>query len=81
MLDISDFIIKIRKIGTKKLVYISKVEKGPIGSKAVAVADKIHNLESLCWAYSEQGIVLISSKFRENQPNKIINRALTFLYI
>lgn len=39
----------------KKKKYIETVRKGPEGAKAVALADKIHNLESLLAAYAEQG--------------------------
>jgi guanosine-3',5'-bis(diphosphate) 3'-pyrophosphohydrolase len=39
----------------KKMKYIESVRKGPVGAKAVAVADKIHNLESLLAEHKEQG--------------------------
>ncbi|OGX05664.1 MAG: hypothetical protein A2Z88_10865 [Omnitrophica WOR_2 bacterium GWA2_47_8] len=39
----------------KKKKYIETVRQGPEGAKAVAVADKIHNLESLFAAYERQG--------------------------
>jgi (p)ppGpp synthase/HD superfamily hydrolase len=39
----------------KKKNYIEAVRRGPEGAKAVAVADKIHNLESLMIAYQEKG--------------------------
>ncbi len=54
----------------KKKAYIAKVEKGPVGAKAVAIADKIHNLESLCWAYSEQG-PKIWKKFNRGREKKL----------
>jgi len=39
----------------KKLRYIETVRNGPEGAKAVAIADKIHNAESLLNAYVEVG--------------------------
>lgn len=39
----------------KKKKYIETVRNGNEGAKAVAVADKIHNLESLLIAYQKQG--------------------------
>lgn len=39
----------------KKLKYIETVRQGPDGAKAVCVADKIHNLESLILAHQEEG--------------------------
>lgn len=39
----------------KKKQYIESVRNGPEGAKAVCIADKIHNLESLIAAYKEQG--------------------------
>jgi (p)ppGpp synthase/HD superfamily hydrolase len=39
----------------KKLHYIETVRNGPEGAKAVATADKVHNMESLLLAYGEQG--------------------------
>jgi (p)ppGpp synthase/HD superfamily hydrolase len=39
----------------KKSAYIDSVRTGPEGALAVALADKVHNLESLIAAYTEQG--------------------------
>ena len=39
----------------KKRAYVESVRNGPEGAIAVAVADKVHNLESLLAAYAEQG--------------------------
>jgi (p)ppGpp synthase/HD superfamily hydrolase len=39
----------------KKKNYVEAIRRGPEGAKAVAVADKIHNLESLMIAYREKG--------------------------
>lgn len=39
----------------KKIKYVETVRSGPEGARAVSVADKIHNLESLFQAYSVQG--------------------------
>jgi hypothetical protein len=39
----------------KKKKYVETVRNDPEGAKAVAVADKTHNLESLLIAYAEQG--------------------------
>ncbi len=54
----------------KKKQYIKTVENGPKGAKAVAVADKIHNLESLLLAYQEQGPKLWS-KFNRGKDQKL----------
>ncbi len=40
---------------SKKKKYIETVRNGSEGAKAVATADKVHNLESLLIAYEEQG--------------------------
>jgi len=42
----------------KKLAYIESVKQSPEGAKAVATADKIHNLRDLLNAYEEQGEAL-----------------------
>ncbi len=39
----------------KKRAYIESVRMAGIGAKAVALADKVHNAESLLVAYSDQG--------------------------
>jgi len=39
----------------KKKKYIESLREGSEGAKAVATADKIHNIESLMIAYQEQG--------------------------
>ncbi|MGB9680925.1 MAG: HD domain-containing protein, partial [Minisyncoccia bacterium] len=54
----------------KKKKYIETVRKGSEGAKAVAVADKIHNLESLLIAYEEQGPELWK-KFNRGKEQKI----------
>lgn len=54
----------------KKMKYIESVRKGPEGAKAVAVADKIHNLESLLTAYKEQGIN-VWKKFNQGKDKKV----------
>jgi len=54
----------------KKLQYIETVRQGPVGAKAVCVADKIHNLECIFIAYDVQGDVLWS-KFNRGKEQKI----------
>ncbi len=54
----------------KKKKYIETVRNGPEGAKAVAVADKIHNLESLFMAYESQGPA-IWKKFNRGKDKKI----------
>ena len=54
----------------KKKKYIETVRAGSDGAKAVAVADKIHNLESLLLAYSEQGPELWK-KFNRGKEQKL----------
>ncbi len=54
----------------KKKQYIETVRKGPEGAKAVCIADKIHNLESLLAAYKEQGPDLFN-KFNRGRKEKI----------
>ena len=39
----------------KKVTYIESVRNGSEGVKAVATADKVHNMESLLLAFDEQG--------------------------
>jgi (p)ppGpp synthase/HD superfamily hydrolase len=54
----------------KKKKYIETVRNGPEGAKAVCVADKIHNLESLLIAYIEQGPKLWQ-KFNRGKEKKL----------
>lgn len=54
----------------KKKKYIETVKNGPDGAKAVALADKIHNLESLLIAYSQQGPDLWK-KFNRGKDQKV----------
>jgi len=54
----------------KKSKYVETVRNGSEGAKAVAVADKIHNLESLLLAYSEQGPELWK-KFNRGKEQKL----------
>jgi len=54
----------------KKKKYIETVRNGPEGAKAVAVADKIHNLESLLIAHTEQGPELWK-KFNRGKDKKV----------
>jgi len=54
----------------KKKKYIESVRKGPEGAKAVATADKIHNLESLLIAYTKQGPSLWK-RFDRGKKDKI----------
>lgn len=54
----------------KKLKYIDSVRNGPEGAKAVCVADKIHNLQSLLTAYKIQG-PKIWSKFNRGKQQKL----------
>ncbi|MEK7166296.1 MAG: HD domain-containing protein [Patescibacteria group bacterium] len=54
----------------KKKKYIETVRSGPEGARAVAVADKIHNLESLIIAHAEQGPELWK-KFNRGKEQKL----------
>ena len=54
----------------KKKKYIETVKKGSVEAKAVATADKIHNLESLLAAYEEQG-PKIWQKFNRGKEQKV----------
>lgn len=54
----------------KKKKYVERVRTGSVGAKAVAVADKIHNLESLLTAYAEQGPSLWL-RFNRGQAEKL----------
>lgn len=54
----------------KKKKYVETVRAGSDGAKAVAVADKIHNLESLLLAYLEQGSELWK-KFNRGKEQKL----------
>jgi len=54
----------------KKKKYVESVRNGPDAAKAVAVADKIHNLESLLIAHSEQGAALWK-KFNRGKEKKL----------
>ena len=54
----------------KKKKYVETVRAGSDGAKAVAVADKIHNLESLLLAYLEQGPELWK-KFNRGKEQKL----------
>lgn len=54
----------------KKKQYIETVKNGPDGAKAVCVADKIHNLESLLNAYQDQGID-VWKKFNRGKDKKV----------
>jgi len=77
--ELGDKVLKIVKSVTndetlvweeKKKKYIETVKKGSIESKAVATADKIHNLESLLTAYEEQG-PKIWQKFNRGKEQKV----------
>ncbi|MFA6307142.1 MAG: HD domain-containing protein [Patescibacteria group bacterium] len=54
----------------KKKKYVETVRDGSEGAKAVAVADKIHNLESLLIAHAEQGSDLWK-KFNRGKEQKL----------
>lgn len=54
----------------KKKKYVETVRDGSEGAKAVAVADKIHNLESLLIAHEEQGPDLWK-KFNRGKEQKL----------
>jgi len=54
----------------EKKKYIETVRAGSDGAKAVALADKIHNLESLFIAYTEQGSI-IWKRFNRGKDKKI----------
>lgn len=54
----------------KKKKYVESVRNGSEGAKAIAVADKIHNLESLLIAHAEQGPKLWK-KFNRGKEQKL----------
>ena len=54
----------------KKKKYVESVRHGPEGAKAVAVADKIHNIESLLIAHSAQGPG-VWQKFNRGKEQKL----------
>lgn len=54
----------------KKEKYIETVRIGPVGAKAVCVADKIHNLTCLLEAYKEQG-PSVWKKFNRGKDKKL----------
>ncbi|MEN9389991.1 MAG: hypothetical protein RLZZ283_91 [Candidatus Parcubacteria bacterium] len=54
----------------KKLKYVETVRAGSDDAKAVATADKIHNMESLVMAYQEHGEALWT-KFNANKEKKL----------
>ena len=54
----------------KKTKYIESVRNGSDGAKAVATADKVHNMESLLIAYGEQG-PKIWEHFNKGKEKKI----------
>ncbi len=54
----------------KKRHYIETVRNGTEAAKAVSVADKIHNIETLLVAYEEQGVNLWQ-KFNRGRDQKI----------
>jgi len=54
----------------KKKKYVESVRNASEGAKAVAVADKIHNLESLFIAYEEQGPALWK-RFNRGKDKKV----------
>jgi len=54
----------------KKKKYVESVRRGPEGAKAVAVADKIHNLESLLLIHAQHGPA-IWKKFNRGKDQKL----------
>ena len=54
----------------RKRRYVEKVKRGKESVKAVSIADKIHNMESLLRAYNEQGEVLWD-KFNQGKEKKL----------
>lgn len=54
----------------KKLKYIETVRKGPEESKAIAVADKIHNLECLIAVHAKDG-PKIWKRFNRGKEKKV----------
>lgn len=54
----------------KRKKYVESVRHGSVAAKAVAVADKIHNLDSLLIAYEEQGPGLWQ-RFNRGKEQKI----------
>lgn len=54
----------------RKKIYIEKVKNASIETKAVAIADKIHNLESLIAGHKDMGPI-IWTKFNRGREQKI----------
>ena len=54
----------------RKKIYIEKVKNASVETKAVAIADKIHNLESLLAGHKDMGPV-IWTKFNRGREQKI----------
>lgn len=54
----------------KKMEYVESVRRGQVGAKAVAVADKIHNVESLLIDYKKEGPKLWE-KFNRGRDKKV----------
>ena len=54
----------------RKVAYIETVKQGSEGTKAVSVADKIHNLKSLIDGYHKQG-PMIWKKFNRGKTKKM----------
>ncbi|MBP9749950.1 MAG: bifunctional (p)ppGpp synthetase/guanosine-3',5'-bis(diphosphate) 3'-pyrophosphohydrolase [Candidatus Pacebacteria bacterium] len=54
----------------RKQVYIDAVRNGSEGAKAVSIADKIHNAQSLLDAHAEQGPA-IWNKFNKGRETKL----------
>ena len=78
-LELGDEIVEIVKAVTnddnlsweeKKKKYIETVRNSGVEAKAVALADKIHNLESLLAAYGQQGKD-VWNKFNRGKEQKI----------
>ena len=62
----------------KRVAYIQSVCEGSVGAKAVSVADKIHNLESLLETYEKEGPSLWK-KFNRGREDKLWSEE-TLLY-
>lgn len=77
--ELGDEVLKIVKAVTadeslpwedRKMKYIETIRDSSDGAKAVCVADKIHNLESLLIAYESQGLE-IWKRFNRGKEKKI----------
>lgn len=72
---VTDIVMSVTNSATlpwkdKKKAYIESVKEGSVGAKAVSVADKVHNAESLIARYRDMGTRLWSD-FNASREDKL----------